>query len=311
MGNGLRDFLCKALDCQNCPDLHSYVSRIQSLTDTTIVLEKDKEALRSSLKNVRENYQDLQATFVKIKGDYESLLANSSETEIERFWNNKYPKADIEYSGRTYPTTKEKVKIDVRLFLTQFNDWHIHKFLRENDLYHKGGDFGDTAVKIRKWIEEVHYKYEFDYKNYNGVSELWEFPFEIFTYWEKEAKRPFDCDSWAILQANFYIAAGIPDWKVRVVVGETDVEPHATVYVHSDIDNRFHHLNSTSWIYKSPKLVDYPLPIDSPNSGDPFGIWGVWFSFNNKHAWHEFTTGAAEGFSRKGKQLFAIKKQRV
>jgi hypothetical protein len=276
------DFLKPAV----CPELSS--------------LQFDRQVLLSQLEQCKaENVQipTAQRDLAQCKIDLAMARKNLSAcqelvpepNQLEDYWNNKYPKANIEYTGRTFPTTKEMIPIDVRLLLTP-QDFHIHTLLEKYSLKVAGGNYDETVIKIYKWIYSNFYKYITDQQNY-GIPELWEFPFEILA---KKASTPtegFDCDSWANFQASFYIAAGVPNWKIRVVAGNSNLGGHATVYVHSDKDNRFHHVNST---YGATHNVLSDYPIDA--SHDDLFINDVWFSWNDKIAWHQFTTEASNSF---------------
>lgn len=252
---------------------------------------------RQSLDTVRKNYAELQADF----NACESSLAKLPHSDPqEKFWNEKYPTANIEYLGRVFPTTKETIPIDVRLLITP-SDFHLKKILDDNGLNVTGSNYDETAIKIWKFVKTKWYKYTYDQQNY-GIGELWEFPFEMLA----KLTNGYDCDSWAVFQASLYIAAGIPAWKVRVVAGKCDLGGHCTVYVHSSADDKFHHLNSTygaDW----KELKDAPLPPSGPNSGDALGIYDVWFSFNQFFSWHQFSTAAEDSFIAHEKaKLFRI-----
>jgi intein/homing endonuclease len=98
-----------------------------------------------------------------------------------------------------------------------------------------------------------------------------------------------NCDSWAIFQASYYIAAGVPRWMVRVVAGNCEYGGHATVYVYSKVDNKWHHLNSTYGRNMNKHLIkNFPTHKDAEQGNDKIGISEVWFSFNDKFAWSKF-----------------------
>jgi hypothetical protein len=163
-----------------------------------------------------------------------------------------------------------------------------------------------TVIKIYQWIKNNYYRYAYDKHNY-GVSEYWEFPFEIIERKAKVLSAAFDCDSWADFMASFYIAAGIPEWKVRIVIGGCQLGGHSTVYVHSDETNKFHHLNSTygnAW-NRNTKISDYPTTDDAETT-DKLGIKNVWFSFNNLYAWHKFSSEAKKSYEKENED-FVIK----
>jgi hypothetical protein len=133
------------------------------------------------------------------------------------------------------------------------------------------------------------YNYEYDRVTFG--SEFFMFPFEL-----RQLKKG-DCDDWGIELASYLITAGVPEWRVRCVVGRcVSGVGHLTVYVLADNLKDWYHINSTSsWARvmknKWGKLEDFPK---SGDSSDQMGIRDVWFSFNNKHAWHAFETEASE-----------------
>ena len=215
------------------------------------------------------------------------------ENPKEKEFNNKYPKADIEYCGRTFGTSKVTIPIDVRLLITP-QDFHILKDIKQNNLEIKNPEI--DIPKLYKYIKEKYYKYITDDKNY-GITEFWEFPFEILEKKRRNPKAGFDCDSWANFQASYYIASGLESWKVRVVVGNCKLGGHSTVYVYSEEDNKFHHLNST-YNHFYNKISEYPTTDDAYSGKDIFGIKEVWFSFNNLFAWHKFSSEAKEDYNK-------------
>lgn len=266
-------------------------------------------SLYTRLANCKNNVNILENNYKELSKKNNKLvkeLEKFGESEEAKFWNNKYPKANIQYTGRTWGTSKDMIPIDVRLLITP-QDYHIHDILEEESLYVNGTDYDKAVIKIYKWIKNNYYRYVYDKNNY-GVSEFWEFPFEIMERKDKDVDAAFDCDSWANFMASFYVAAGVPEWKVRVVVGTSQLGGHSTVYVHSDDTNKFHHLNSTygnDWI-KNTKISDYPTTDDAETT-DKIGIKGVWFSFNNLYSWNKFSSEAKKGYKNEGEKLFVIK----
>lgn len=217
----------------------------------------------------------------------------------EIYWNAKKPEATILYRGRTLPTTTYRIDIDVRSFITPSDPW-IMEDVKSNDLLISDINNCDTKiVEIYKFIQEQYYNYEFDSKQF-GVPELWMFPFELTATsdYGAENTRKGDCDDWGIYIASYLIAAGVPYWRVRCVVGTTwSGFGHLTVYVLDDTLKTWRHINSTtpsSALLKQSKLTDFPRSNDPDDS---IGIRDVWFSFSKnpkdvfqKTSWHEFET---------------------
>ncbi|MCR4317362.1 MAG: hypothetical protein NUW37_13575 [Planctomycetes bacterium] len=208
--------------------------------------------------------------------------------ELERaknYWNSKYPKATIFYKGRYAPGTKTKIEVDVRQFVTT-KDSVIEKDIIEHDLIVRDpGYCDDDVLRIYKHTRTKSinpYKYEFDDKQFGG--ELWLYPYEL-----RHVKRG-DCDDWGIELASYLITAGVPAFRVRVVVGNTNAGGgHLTVYVLGDDLKSWRHLNSTSKIESIPVTFFSDLPKNRDKTDD-IGIRNVWFSFNSEFAWHKFAT---------------------
>lgn len=265
------------------------------------ILIKENELLQKEKTELMQQVFLMQNKINELRGELEtlkkSLISNPKLDEL----NNKYPKANIEYIGRTFGTSKDMIPIDVRLLITP-QDFHIQQEIKDNNLQIK--DPETDVPKIYKYIYSKYYKYVEDQINY-GLPELWEFPFEIL---EKKRRNPnvgFDCDSWANFQASFYIAAGMPSYKVRAVAGMSKLGGHSTVYVYSDIDSQWHHLNSTYGLLKG-KISEFPT-TDDAGKNDNLGIYDVWFSFNSEYSWHIFKTSSARDSFDKNKNKFIIK----
>lgn len=265
-------------------------------------LQDEKASLEYQLFNANTKIREQETTiddWSEVIDRLQDELKQYEPSEESKYWNTKYPAANIEYSGRTFGTSKDYIPIDVRLLITP-QDYHIHDILKQNKLYLKDNndDIDKTIIKIYKYIKNTYYKYVYDQDNY-GITEYWEFPFEILERKKKYGNAGFDCDSWANFMASFYIASGIPNWKVRVVIGGCQLGGHSTVYVHSDETNKYHHLNSTygnNWNTYT-KISQYPTTDDAETT-DKLGIKNVWFSFNNDYAWHKFSSEAKQEFKK-------------
>jgi len=266
----------------------------------------------SKFLNAKASLVTSQSKVVKLKQQIEILSDQYEEltkpvNPLEAYWNNKYPVANIEYNGRTWGTSTKLIPIDVRLLVTP-RDYHIHDVLKANNLYYKSGSIDDHIVKVYHFIKSKYYNYVFDKTNY-GITEYWEFPYEILESLKRGYSKGADCDSWASLIVSFVIASGVPEWKARVVVGNCVGGGHSTVYCHCDVTNKFHHLNSTMGGKSSyKKLSEYPTTSDAgKGNSDYMGIYNVWLSYNNLFAWHRFSSAARSDFKKeKGKEFFNI-----
>lgn len=280
---------------QQLSDINKQLSeaRLQydKLNEENLNTISENGSLTLEIGQLTEKISELENSLNYANAKILELSGKPIESEQEKFWNNKYPKANIEYTGRTWGTTKEPIPIDVRLLVTP-KDYHIHDILKANDLYIKNNDFETGIPKIYNFIRNIYYKYTYDDQNY-GIGEFWEFAFEMLS----KMSKGYDCDSWADFQSSFYIAAGVPSWKVRVVVGNCRLGGHSTVYVHSDKDNKFHHLNSTYGNSQYKNISEYPKTEDAFTTDD-LGIRSVWLSFNDIFAWHQFTAEAKKSFNK-------------
>lgn len=270
-------------------------------------LNLEIQQLKTQVNGCEKQKDDLFSEKQSILSELEKLK-ESVDPKLKE-WDEKYPEANIEYSGRYLFNSKKRVPIDVRLLITP-QDFHVREYLDQWGLIWDGVEpLNSFIVRLYKKIQQTFFLYESDDQRY-GVSEYWEFPFEVFNSFDASGRGAFDCDSWAHLQATFYLAAGVPVERVRVVCGMTSQNiGHSTVYVLEDSLTQFRHLNSTS-DYTSFKnkslLTDFPTSGDALTI-DKIGIASVWFSFNSKKAWHVFKTDAIEkGFKKKGKKLFNI-----
>lgn len=218
-------------------------------------------------------------------------LINLKNKELPKeaiYWNNRHPKSEIVYKGRTSPNSNKMIEVPVQLFV-QPNDPYIIKDIENNNLYAVNNQCNDHILKIYKHTRikpSNPYRYKYDKINI-GLPEYWMFPFEL-----RNAKAG-DCDDWGNELASYLIAAGVPNWRVRCVVGNVwgfNKGGHLTVYVLADDLVTWIHLNSTTPYSKIKEIKNlYDLPTTN-NPSDKIGIEKVWFSYNNQYAWHKFET---------------------
>ena len=216
---------------------------------------------------------------------------DESKRQDEDYWNNRVPKADIVWRARRLPGYPMHFSVDVRQMIT-INDSVIRKDLEEHGLIVQDPQkCNDAIYRIynHSRIKEIN-PYYYQYDNYIFGCEFFMYPYEL------RILKKGDCDDWGIELASYLISAGIPEWRVRCVVGDTySGGGHLTVYVLADDLATWYHLNSTTpwWRIEEKgwsKLTDFPKANDPK---DEIGIKDVWFSFNNKYAWHAFETHAS------------------
>lgn len=215
----------------------------------------------------------------------------------EEYWNNRVPKANVLFNARKLPGYPMHFSVDVRQMIT-INDSVIYRDLSDYSLLVSDPDkCNDDIYRIYRHsrLKEINpYYYEFDNKGFG--CEFFMYPYEL-----RQLQRG-DCDDWGIELASYLISAGVTEWRVRCVVGMTfSGGGHLTVYVLADDLSNWYHLNSTTpwWIVEEEGRLQL---TDFPKAGDPkdsIGIEDVWFSFNNKYAWHAFETHASEDNLRK------------
>lgn len=215
----------------------------------------------------------------------------------EEYWNNRVPKADIVFRARKLPGYPIHFSVDVRQMIT-INDSVIRKDLERHGLMVEDTErCNDDMYRIYRHTrikESNPFDYEYDNKIFG--CEFFMYPYELRVL-DKD-----DCDDWGIELASYLISAGVPEWRVRCVVGRTySGEGHLTVYVLADDLATWYHLNSTtSWWTVQDK--GWKQITDFPKAGDPndtIGIEDVWFSFNNRYAWHAFETHASMDNARR------------
>ena len=184
------------------------------------------------------------------------------ESDLEHYYNNKYPKSAKLYSGRALPDG-EKLKIDVRNFYTPI-DVTLPK------INHTLLNFDDIA---RTTLHYVHKNIEYTTdKTQVGLPEFWMFAFETMH------TKKGDCEDGAILIANILLKSGIPYWRIRIMAGDVKIDSstggHAYCCYLSDKDNKWYVLD---WCYYYTESNSWLSWQDAKRYTD------VWFSFNTKY----------------------------
>jgi hypothetical protein len=206
-----------------------------------------------------------------------------NEENIKKFWNNKHPTNSVIYAGRSIPSIcrtnnacklKQHLKHDIKTLISS-NDDFLKEIIKTNKL--QKNTWNETMLKIQQWVVG-NLKYMGDNLN-QGPLEYWQFPFETI------ALGLGDCEDGAVLIASLALNAGIPSYRVRVVVGDVQPTPtapegsHAYVSYLRQPDNQWvvvdwcYAENSSSSIENRPILKTLPYYKE------------VRFSFNNEHCW--------------------------
>jgi len=279
-----------------CPENKSPLKlKIEGL-NTEITRLKDTLSLFNEIvaekeKTLQDNLILIDKQFAQIREVEDENYRLSYSHPMEQYWNERRSYADIKYAGRYLPMSKvKKISIPVQLYVTP-NDTDILKDIKTYGLNVKDPlKCNDDIVKIYRHTRTKpsnSYRYIYDEENL-GVPEFWFFPFEL-----RFAKKG-DCDDWGNELASYLIAAGVPRFRVRCVVGNTwGGGGHHTVYVLGDDFKTWYHINSTTGIayIRGKVLTEFPTSNDSKDS---IGIKDVWFSYNDTHSWNEFETEFAE-----------------
>ncbi len=257
----------------------------EKVAELAVAKSKNTE-LSSQLLVIQKENADLKQLVIKL------TPITTEETELEKFWNSKYNTGIITYPGRYLPTG-EQISAPVNLLVTP-NDPVMISDLKEWGLYRTGEDPETLIPKIDKKYYEKYYVYRLDKLSWGGKSEVWEYFYEMRenSRLKKEKKLPYDCDSHAQAKAGLYICAGVPRWRVRVVVGNTSIGAHSTNHIYSMVDYAWHHLNSTYGGTLYDRVSDYPKNSDAKNpetntGTDIIGIYKIWFSFNDLYMWYD------------------------
>ncbi len=237
---------------------------------------KDYPNLETANKKYKEEKAKMIKEFFKVNVVLDELTKERVMDKLNKRLLEEYPSKKISWNARSLPFSTEKCRVPVQVLITP-NDPYIVQDLKDWKLYKTGEEYETLIPKIYKKIKVKYYKYEFD-KNVWGTNEVWEFPFELRA---KGFSEGFDCDSWSNFLVSYFRAAGLPAGKVWCVFGETDLGGHSTVYVWSDVDYKFHHLNSTYGRHSYSQVHLYPTHDDARIGKDKIGIKKVWGSYND------------------------------
>jgi hypothetical protein len=205
------------------------------------------------------------------------------------YWNNKWEKAHIIYTGRALrgEQYKQQIDADVKSFIKK-NDSILQHVIYKVGL--RRDTPNETAWVCQKFVCEF-LKYKYDDVS-SDCPEYWQFPFESIQ------SEIGDCEDGAILLAGLLINCGIPSWRVKVCAAQVMADPlvapseselggHAYCIYLADRAESKRKLEWVvlDWIY----LQDPDIPVEEkPLAGDG-GQEGaykdIWFTFNDEHAW--------------------------
>ncbi|MFX0002174.1 MAG: DUF4332 domain-containing protein [Candidatus Hodarchaeota archaeon] len=227
----------------------------------------------------------------EFKGDYGEYGAD--------YWNNKWEKAPIIYTGRALraESYKKRIDADVKSFIKKDDAilWHVitQVGLRKDTP-------NETALAIQNFVCNF-LKYKYDDLTAE-IEEFWLFPFESIQ------AEIGDCEDGAILIAALLINAGIPSWRVKVAAAEviadpvfapseTEVGGHAyCLYLADRPDsNRKLEWVILDWCYlQDPELSIEKKPL-ARNGGTEGAYKDTLFTFNDEFSWAQTALEIKEG----------------
>jgi len=205
------------------------------------------------------------------------------------YWNDKYPKAPIIYTGRALRGKDyyKQIDADVKSFIKN-NDAILYHVIDQAEL--KKETFNETALTVQDFVNGF-FKYKFDEET-SDCPEFWQFPFESIQ------SGIGDCEDGAILIASLLINAGIPSWRVKVAGGgvlpdpvfapsDTELGGHAwCIYLADRPDSK----RGLEWVILDWCYAPDPdLPIEekplAKKGGQQGGYKETWFTFNDEYSW--------------------------
>ena len=238
-------------------------TKMQSLRTENFELEQSFKEAQKTIIAQRAEIDRLEGEIAKLK---EQL---PKEDPMEKYWNEKYPKAFIVYKGRYIPNVGF-VEVDVRNFITPYDD-SIPRVHGKND--------DEIMLRALEWVMN-NITYTSD-KKQEGLYEYWQFPFETLK------TRKGDCEDGAILLYNIALKSGVPYWRMRLNAGYVKGGGHAYLTYCRLKDNQFVVMD---WCYWPNRLH----PSERPLHKDERNYYEVWFSWNKKYAFHKPATETGE-----------------
>jgi hypothetical protein len=238
-------------------------------------LEKDIKDLQEEISTIGDKFLDgikqiefLENAIIKLRTkltEYEGIIAQrQSETDLERYWNNKRTKNNnIEYPARPPLDGKTNIDVDPRIFLNP----------HDNIIPTITGESYDNIAN--KALEYVTRKitYTTDPSQFKK-NEAWLFSFETWKL------KKGDCEDGAILLANIMLKSGIPYWRLRLNAGDVQGGGHCWVTYLTE-NNEWVILDWCYWPNESEDLKKL--------WSDAEKYFKIWFSWNLKYIFKDET----------------------
>lgn len=215
------------------------------------------------------------------------------------YWNNKWEKAPIIYTGRALrgESYKKQIDVDVKAFLKKDDAilWHV---ITQIGL--RRDTPNETALAIQNFVCNF-LKYKYDDLT-SDCPEFWQFPFESIQ------SEIGDCEDGAILIASLLINAGIQSWRVKVCAAQVMADPvvapseselggHAyCIYLADRADSK----RKLEWVVLDwCYLQDPEVPIEKKplarDGGQEEAYKDIWFTFNDEHSWAQSAFEVKDG----------------
>jgi len=206
------------------------------------------------------------------------------------YWNNKYIKAPIIYTGRALrgKYSKELIDVDVKTFIKK-NDEILKFIIKQYNL--RKNTPNETALAIQQFVVS-YMKYIYDEES-SECPEFWQFPFESIQ------SGIGDCEDGAILICSLMINAGIPSWRCKVAAGGVIANPFAPSSGNEELGGHAFALYLADrpesprklewiildWCYlEDPDIQCEKKPL--AKDGGHYGAYKqIWFTFNDEYSW--------------------------
>ena len=209
--------------------------------------------------------------------------------DLKDYWNNKWEKKSVIYSGRALRSSRKRIDVDVRNFIVA-NDDILEDLVERYNL--KRPTYNETAHACQKFVVDfIEYKSD---EMTSSCEEFWQFPFETVT------ARAGDCEDGAILMASLMIMAGIPNWRVKVAGGTVRPQPTAPLGGHAYCLFLADRENSMEWeihdwcYYEDSNIPTGKKPL-AKDGGYNNSYIDIWFTFNNEFAWSNIEVNLEQG----------------
>ncbi|MFX0148163.1 MAG: DUF4332 domain-containing protein [Candidatus Hodarchaeota archaeon] len=215
------------------------------------------------------------------------------------YWENKWEKAPIIYTGRALrgKSYSKQIDADVKTFIKKDDAilWHV---ITQVGLRKETPN--ETAFMIQNFVcNFLKYKYDDETED---CPEFWQFPFESIQ------SEIGDCEDGAILIASLLINAGIPSWRVKVCAAQVMADPvfapsdselggHAYCIYLADRPESERKLEWVilDWCYlQDPEVTIEEKPL-ARNGGQEGAYREIWFTFNDESSWSQSAFEVKEG----------------